>query len=659
MTFLAHGNLIVKPSYRPDIDGLRGVALLGVVFCHAELGLKGGYTGVDVFFVISGYLIIQRIEKDIREGTFSLIDFWERRLRRIFPALFVMLVATLVAGWCLLWPDEYESLGKSMVGVVTMTSNVLFWQETGYFASNAELKPLLHTWSLALEEQFYLVIPLLMLAVARCRSTMRFIQVLSILVIGSLLLSIYGAIYHPSATFYLLPTRVWELAAGAILALSTQRQFPRSIQTLVVIVAFTGIALPYILYTDETVFPGLAAVPLVAATCLLIRLGESCDAISHRILRIPVIVFVGQVSYSFYLWHWPIFAFARHHHGAQIPVETRCVLVLLSFVIAIASWRLIENPVRNKQVLATRKGIFGAAGVAMLALLFGGTMIYSRGGFDDRMSDAVLAFEETGKPDYKWTCEHFLGDVPGGLKLLGNQKGRPRLLVWGDSHAMAVLPAIDDLCRERNMTAVAAAHSSTAPILDYFIQEEYGLNEASISFNYAVAEYAVSSGVKSVLLASTWWYLQNDVVGWEALKATIQKLRSRGIAVYILKTVPSFPFDVRRTLVKRSYWSQPIADIAISKEAYLSQSPFMGRDDELREAGADIIDFGDFIFGNSEVFQPFDEHGCYYYDHHHLSPYGARKLKNAFIPMVDSLEDPNNELETVGTSRDANPQTKK
>ena len=205
--------------YRPDIDGLRAVAVLSVLFCHAGLSFPGGYVGVDVFFVISGYLITSLILKDLDRGTFSLADFWVRRIRRILPALLAVTVATALAGWFLLIPSAYASLGKSIVGLALLVSNVQFWRETGYFTATAEEKPLLHTWSLAVEEQFYLFVPVFLLILARVLRFRRVSWLVALASIASLGLSIYGTQRHAPRRSPCSPTRAWELFVGAMLAI--------------------------------------------------------------------------------------------------------------------------------------------------------------------------------------------------------------------------------------------------------------------------------------------------------------------------------------------------------------------------------------------------------------------------------------------------------
>ena len=264
----------LNQNYRPDIDGLRALAILPVILFHADLGCPGGFVGVDIFFVISGFLITSLILKEINDDAFSLINFWERRIRRILPALAVVVLATLVAGWFLFLPVDFELLGKSVIAQATLLSNVFFYRQSlaggGYFAPVSDTKTLLHTWSLAVEEQFYVLFPLLLIMLAR-QKRLSIARAILWLCIGSLVLSIAGSYYRPEATFYLLPTRAWELMIGAFLAAIPGRQL--SNPQIKEAVGWAGLGLIFysmIFYTRETRFPGLAAIPPCLGTALII-----------------------------------------------------------------------------------------------------------------------------------------------------------------------------------------------------------------------------------------------------------------------------------------------------------------------------------------------------------------------------------------------------
>lgn len=292
--------------------------MLAVVFCHVGLGVTGGFVGVDVFFVISGYLITGLLIRDITNGDFSILDFWDRRIRRIVPALAVVTLVTILVGWLLMLPNAYGQLRESVVSLNLLISNIYFWENTGYFSPAAAEMPLLHTWSLAVEEQFYLVMPLLLLGVMRLCEQRLVSFIILVLVCGSFALSVCGTHSAPSATFYLLPTRAWELLVGSLLAFTPidwRRHFP-SLGMLEEVIGVVGLALimiPCVALTDSSRFPGIGAVAPVTGTAVLIGLGigSSRPTLVTRVLSYKPLVFIGLISYSLYLWHWPIIAFLK------------------------------------------------------------------------------------------------------------------------------------------------------------------------------------------------------------------------------------------------------------------------------------------------------------------------------------------------------------
>ncbi|HPQ96790.1 MAG TPA: acyltransferase, partial [Thiolinea sp.] len=299
-------------QYRKEIDGLRALAVVPVVLFHAGVpGFGGGFVGVDVFFVISGYLITTLLLEALVQGDFSLVSFYERRARRILPALFLMLLVCLPPAWWLLLPHELAGFGRSLVAVALFSSNILFWQESGYFAPDAELVPLLHTWSLALEEQFYLLFPLLLLAGWRL-GLRRLAWLLGGIGVFSLVLAELGWRLVPDANFYLLPGRAWELLAGAGCALYRHSR-PGEEGSSGPWLAGMGLVLLLgaVLWFDRGLpFPGLYALIPVGGTVLLI-LYASPDRGIGRVLACPLLVGIGLISYSAYLWHQPLLVFTR------------------------------------------------------------------------------------------------------------------------------------------------------------------------------------------------------------------------------------------------------------------------------------------------------------------------------------------------------------
>ncbi len=353
--------MIEKLPYRPEIDGLRAVAVLAVVLFHGGFSCPGGYVGVDVFFVISGFLITSLIWKDLENSSFTFSNFWERRARRIIPALVVVTLATLLIGWFVLLPADFKSLGQASASQSVFGANIFYWLDFDYFSSHADEKPLLHTWSLAVEEQFYLIFPFLLwglFRVARLRSRT---VVLLVLIVGfaiSFALSIYGVVYHPRAAFYLLPTRAWELLLGALLPFlppDPSLLNRRMLREFFSLAGFGLILIPVFLYTPQTPFPGFAAlVPCLGTALLIWANGQIVDGL----LKTRPLVFIGSISYSLYLWHLPFLAFSHYLALGPIPSGQRAAILCFAFLVATLSWKYVETPFRKRTLVARGKTLF-------------------------------------------------------------------------------------------------------------------------------------------------------------------------------------------------------------------------------------------------------------------------------------------------------------
>lgn len=632
-----------KLTYRPDVDGLRAVAVLSVVFCHAKMSFQGGFVGVDVFFVISGYLIAGLILKELRLGTFTLGNFWERRVRRIVPAMFVMTVATMAAALMILMPEDFASYGKSLVGLALLGSNIQFWKDIDYFTGNAEEKPLLHTWSLSVEEQFYLIVPLLLLLLARKGKLHRAFAVLAILALASFGLSVVGVWKHPTATFYLLPTRAWELFAGALLAFApVARTVKRPALNEVMATIGAGLILvPCFVYTSKTPFPGLAALPAVLGSVLVIWAGSTTGTLPlfNRFLATQPMVFIGLISYSLYLWHWPLFCFTRYSNLKPLGTPFWILLIVASFGLAVLSWRYVETPFRKRLVLSTRPPLFSAAAGAFAVAIGLGLLIYGNNGFEDRLSPRTRQLAATGTFDDRYVVEMNADLVPEQLLKLGVTNAAPELLIWGDSHAMAVLPAIESLCQEKGIAALAATHAATPPVVDYFSHNEWGLNEASVPYNNRVMQFIQSGKVRTVFLVCCWKMHGASPDFQAALMRTVDLLRQARVNIYFLREVPTYDFDVKKTLVRLSYHGEDLTQLGLDLKT-CREFETLPRTvlEQLRERGVRILEPIPLLVARSKSdrFLPYDDNGSYYYDYFHLSTYGALALKPLLSQVVDS-----------------------
>ena len=376
-----------KTEYRPEIDGLRAVAVLPVILFHAGFqSFSGGFVGVDVFFVISGYLITTIILRELQEGRFTIGGFYERRARRILPALFLVALVCIPVAWLVLYPRHFREFSESIVAVATFSSNVFFWKQHDYFGTAAELKPLLHTWSLAVEEQFYILFPLLLILLHK------FLKRASLVVLVALLLSGF-ALGHwastnkPLAAFFFLPTRGWELMVGAVIAaylLKNEVTIRPGAREALGVGGVLMIMAAVLLYDDQTPFPGAyALLPTLGAGLVILFATEG--TLAYRLLCTRPMVFIGLISYSAYLWHQPLLAFGRHATDNSPERIVPIAMVLLSLVLAYLSWKFVERPFRRKSPPAGRRRTLAFASVA-LAVLAGAGVVLATTGAQERWS---------------------------------------------------------------------------------------------------------------------------------------------------------------------------------------------------------------------------------------------------------------------------------
>jgi peptidoglycan/LPS O-acetylase OafA/YrhL len=430
-------------KYRPEIDGLRAIAVLPVILFHAGIsGFQGGFVGVDIFFAISGFLITGIILDEIDQNRFSVLSFYERRARRILPALFFVIIICIPFAWYLLSPNDLKEFAQSIFAIMIFGSNFLFWQRSGYFDTEAELTPMLHTWSLAVEEQFYVLFPLIVIAFATF-SRNRLFFATAFLALVSLALAEWQAHADPVTAFFLLPARAWEMLIGALAAMAMRRWRPKELLDARAPLANEALGLLGLgmivtaisLFTADMTFPGLSAlVPVVGATLLIMFSGP--ETLAGRILSWRPFVAIGLISYSAYLWHHPIFAFARHASLDEVSTTALLALSALSLVLAWLSWRLVEQPFRRPAVFG-RNAIFAfsAAGIALFGSLgltvhFNETRITALrlGAVDPETRDAFR-----DKDDLHAEREAAFKPFQTAARSPFEENGTRRLLILGDS----------------------------------------------------------------------------------------------------------------------------------------------------------------------------------------------------------------------------------
>ena len=342
-----HAPHIVSQSYRAEIDGLRALAVLPVVFFHAGFEIwRGGFVGVDIFFVISGYLITRIILTDLRNNSFSLFDFYRRRLNRLMPAFMFVISGCILLAWLQLYPDEMLSFTKSLLFAITFTSNIYFWHSGGYWDPSVELAPLMHTWSLSVEEHFYLIYPIIFLLVWRHRpKALPF--AIGAIGVGSLIFAEWGSVNMPVVTFYTLPSRAWELAMGALVGLSepvrpAARTLRSELPSAIGLGLVTG---SFFLFTGSTPYPSLLTLIPTFGAVLIIRYA-TLDTFVGKMLSLRPLVSIGLLSYCLYLCHQPVFAFFKISAGQMLSLELKWLLTLVSVFLSWLIWNYVETPIR-------------------------------------------------------------------------------------------------------------------------------------------------------------------------------------------------------------------------------------------------------------------------------------------------------------------------
>jgi peptidoglycan/LPS O-acetylase OafA/YrhL len=443
-------------KYRPEIDGLRALAIIPVILFHAGFGLfSGGYVGVDIFFVISGYLITTIILNEMKKGHFSLVRFYERRARRILPALFFVILLCLPFAWIWLTPSDMQDFAQSLIGVATFSSNIFFWQESGYFDTAAELKPLLHTWSLAVEEQYYILFPLLLMVFWRYGKR-AILYVLIFIFIVSLGLADWRAYNEPTAGFFLLSTRAWEILLGAFSAFYLNVRTSNNSSFLNQLLSLLGLLLigvAIFTFDQTTPTPSLYTLIPTIGVVLLILFANQGTYVKYM-LSSPLLVGFGLISYSAYLWHQPLFAFARHSpFSSDLGSEFYGLLIIASTILAWLTWKYIETPFRHRTSITNKQVAQGGVGLAFIFIIIGCLGYFSNGfndlmkkyKYDEETNERIqLVIESTDYDAYDYmyddgNCAFWVKDSKNILTdrlQKCYQKHGGALVVLGDSHAM-------------------------------------------------------------------------------------------------------------------------------------------------------------------------------------------------------------------------------
>lgn len=630
-------------DHRREIDGLRAVAVLPVMLFHAGIELfGGGFVGVDVFFVISGYLITSIILAEKQAGTFSLVGFYERRARRILPALFVVMSACFAFAWhWLLMPGDMKEFSQSVIAVSVFSSNVFFsWMAGGYFDTGSTLKPLLHTWSLAVEEQYYLLFPLIILLVWR-RGMRWVVGSLVVAMVGSLAAARWGASHMPVAAFYLLPTRAWELLIGAFIACHffcrPDSQHGRTLSQVGSLVGLLLVVFALVAFSRSVSIPiSLRMLTATAGTALLIVFA-SPQTLVGTLLGSRPLVGIGLVSYSAYLWHQPLFAFTRLRSldttGSPLVYLLLCGLAL---VLAYFTWRYVERPFRDRRRISTRTVFI--AGLAMAAILISLGLLGDRsGGFPDRLSAEqkdVAAYRE--KHDYGPIYrigECFLdgGQTYKNFSLACKKlvKGHRSLLIWGDSHAAALAVGL----RATVPNVIQYAAGACPPIVDKSFSRVPNCKDAN---DFVIGE--VGQIKPDIVLLHADWLNSGDPESNLNVMVTVDRILrvSPSSRIFIVGSVPQWSPTLPLLLLRKG--------MALNKPLYMPIPQFSDLkafDDRLRTAatarGVTFLSALDALCDNEMCLAVLESNGTYEptaWDSAHLTESGSLLLARKLMAQV-------------------------
>ncbi len=543
--------------YRPEIDGLRAVAVLPVILFHAGFaGFSGGYVGVDVFFVISGFLITSLLLADLDAGRFSLLNFYTRRARRILPALYLVVLVCIPFAWFWLLPTQFADFGKSVAAIGVFISNIEFYNLQGYFGPAAEEMPLLHTWSLSVEEQFYVAFPIILFLLWRYkwRSVSITVPVLMACLLVSFVISDWASGARPSGNFYLIPTRAWELLVGAMCAFALksrngaslnaveqgiQNKIGANLGGVIALAGITMIGLAVFLFSEDTPFPSRYALLPVGGTALII-LFAAPGTLAGRLLALPPIVGIGLISYSAYLWHQPLLAFYRVQHIEE-QVQILIALIVAAFVLAFLTWLFVEKPMRSGRLsfFKTPRQVLTLSAAFSVFLVATGVTINKNDGFRHR-------FDQLNQLGYEWDNRAIRNESWSILReMAGDERYR------ATSNAYDRIAEFDPEDNRENMLIVGNSHSKDFFNILYFSElaadkfelARFGTQIRRIAGQHDLYDTNLYEQADRIVLITE--YSKNDI---DALSGVVDRMLKDGKRVILVTQMPEFPGKKHRTL---------------------------------------------------------------------------------------------------------------
>ncbi len=618
-------------AYRPEIDGLRAIAVLSVVLYHADLGVSAGFVGVDVFFVISGYLITSLLYQEWAiTGRIGLMAFYARRVRRIFPALIVVVLSTFVVSTMMLTPsfEEELELSRSAAASLMFVGNLFFQVNTGgYFDPSANHLPMLHLWSLSVEEQFYAIWPILLIAILRLRPMSRNALIVSLAVVSVLLAEVL-ILFNPNAAFYQMPARFWELVLGGVIALlpgGQQRDGRPEIITGTVLVLI-AMAIPI----DH--FPGLGALPAVAGAVLVLHAVHISSTLGTvgAWLRSRPMVFFGLISYSLYLWHWPMLALYRASQVGPAPLSARALLAASAIVLAWLSYRFVECPWRRSDPRTTDSGLV-ASGLIMSASMAFLVMKVGVFFYQEPVRDDLVSRTSRDWPENRFAC-HYRGDEVFEVfpkPRCNSVPDKPvRVLIWGDSHALAWQPIAWAIAQREGLAATSYTRDACPPVLDYDNGKRWQEANHCRDFNVRVFNKVKIENIDTLILTALW---PNDLMGSnfkEKFESTVRLLAPKVRRIVLLGPTPYLRDSAPRCI-----------EAGNLDACAVTRSSFEVRSSALRQFLATLaaqydnfeyLDLTDF-FCDQETCPALKDGYALYWDTNHVSSTAARHFSARYL----------------------------
>jgi peptidoglycan/LPS O-acetylase OafA/YrhL len=644
-------------KYRPEIDGLRAIAVLPVILFHAGVDtFSGGYVGVDIFFVISGYLITSILLHELQEKNFSVINFYERRARRILPALFLVLLVCLPFSWMLMTPADLISFSKSVISVIFYASNVFFFRTLDYFSPNADTIPLLHTWSLGIEEQFYILFPVLLLLIWRVKRDLLPITLIA-LSITSLTLCLYFSTRFPDFNFYLLPSRAWELMAGSTCAYFYRPKKAGAYTALPIseALALLGLVLIFvsIVTLDEnTPYPGVwTLLPVIGTVLVILHARE--NSVVARTLGVKGLVWTGLLSYSAYLWHQPVFSFYRMYtDNSENSGLIAFALILIVFVLSYLSWAFVEKPFRDRK-LFNRKRVFSLTILGSLAFLIVGSIGILATGFTFRYANSVNELAATAEISPKRNQCHTSGArFKSPEESCSYFEEEMKWAMLGDSHGVELAYALSRELEKENIGLKHFTFSSCAPEILFrrttvgcaswlsgaieWLSENPNTTNVVLAFyhlTYENMDLAIGMDNRDVSEKNRTYY--------ESFETLVTRLRKAGKTVYIVLPIPRLEQHIDKyTYPSLSFFGASRDEnkmIGIDAKNYFNEANTSRTylTEIARKTGSILIDPSQSLCDESTCYG-MSENKLNYFDQHHLSVHGAEKVADQFSKLMES-----------------------